>query len=208
MWEGGLVSLSHLCLSATVGSAARLCLCVSLLHGTQFSVVEASKNAGQQKIHTQNNNNNTHTSLWSGPHFSAAGPVGWIHPRIKVPFCGSWGFCVFASFHLQFAAPSSLCGVVKLYPCYVRLGCIHATPQPTAFEEQDLGPCKQRREGRSGGDSLKPRVEFVWEDVLSSSNMPRKKPFSNKQKKKQLQVKRERKRGEWRHTLRRASLSR
>lgn len=59
--------------------------------------------------------------------------------------------------------------------------------------EQHSGLCKQQRERRSGGDSSKPSVGFVF-----FHDMPRKKPFSNKQKKKQLQVKRERKRGKWR----------
>lgn len=80
----------------------------SLLYEPRVSEVEASKNAGLTRLHG---------SGLVCIFLQRAGPDGWIHPRIWVLFCGSWGVCCFASFHLQFAAPSSLRGVVKLYLC-------------------------------------------------------------------------------------------
>lgn len=171
----------------------------SLLHKPQLSVVEASKNVGQLK---------KNTSLWSRPHFSAARPVSWIHPHIWVSFCDSWWFVFLRR---------SICSLRHLRHYAGSWNFIHVCMYASAAYTQhytliapvhEPGPRKQRHERRSGGVRLKPGVEFVWKHVVSFNNMPRKKPFSNKQKKKQLQVKRERKRGEWQYTRWRASVSR
>lgn len=177
--KGGSLSLSRLCFPSTDNSlspAARLCLRARFYESHNYQWPKRPRVRGWLEATTPQ---------WSRPRFSAvSGACGLDSPtqfrtvlrQLRFMFC---------------VVPFAVCGTVVITRSRETLSvCVYTsaayTQQRARCMRRGLWSARRRRQSKVGS---------VWERVVSL-NMPRKKPFSNKQKKKQLQVKRERKRGE------------